>query len=176
MCIGLIVVNLNSMLMFSTFTPASSALTTYCVYHSENLFFMNFLQLPFTVKFNGWNRYAFLTKYMLFRVKCEITSSVIWPRTTSKSNNAAWLGFSRIWFWALTLPPLIRRDLGTTRFVCRDKNVLAAIFVLKTYQNIQEPRQKYWGYFQLELNNRLVKKNVLNDRNDRRFKEQYIII
>ena len=47
------------------------------------------------------------------------------------------------------------------------QNFLTIIFVMKT--NIQKPRdrqterQKYWGYFQLEPNNMLVKKSILHD-------------
>ena len=32
----------------------------------------------------------------------------------------------------------MRRDLGTTQFVCRDKKYLATISVMKTSKNIQE--------------------------------------
>ena len=96
MCIGLTVVNFDSMLMFFNFTSVCSALSTWCVYHSENLFFMNILQLPFTVKSNCWDRCVMLlgtfAKYMLFRVKCKVTSSVIYPRNTSKTRHSElWL-------------------------------------------------------------------------------------
>ena len=39
-------------------------------------------------------------------------------------------------------PLFIRRDLGTTLFACQDKNFLITIVVVKTYQNIQESRDK----------------------------------
>ena len=42
------------------------------------------------------------TKYSLFRVKCEVTSFLIWPWNTSMTSKAFWLGFPRIWRWAWT--------------------------------------------------------------------------
>lgn len=67
---------------------------------------MNFLQLQFMDKSNGWNRSVMLirtfTKYMLFYVKCKETSCVIWPRNTSNRSKAAWLLFPRLWHSALT--------------------------------------------------------------------------
>ena len=56
------------------------------------------------------------------------------------------------------LPLFICRDLGTFQFVCRDNKLLAAIFVIKTWRNIQGSRDR-----QTELNNMLVKKSTLND-------------
>ena len=44
------------------------------------------------------------------------------------------------------LPFFMRRNLGTTQFVSRDKNFLTTIFVMKTEQNIQATdnhNQKY---------------------------------
>ena len=41
-------------------------------------------------------------KYSLFRVKCEVTSFLIWPWNTSMTSKAFWLGFPRIWRWAWT--------------------------------------------------------------------------
>ena len=36
----------------------------------------------------------------------------------------------------------LRRDLETTKFVCRDKDLLATIFVMQTQQNIEESSDK----------------------------------
>ena len=127
-------VKMNSKLMFSTFTPACSALSTCCLYHSGNFCFINFLQLPFTVKSIGWNRcftlLGTLTKYILFCVKCEVTSSVIWQWNKSKTSKAAWLGFPKIWCWASTY----RIIIWTMIFI--DSNVLLECLGFRLRENV----------------------------------------
>ena len=80
------------------------------------------------------------------------------------------------------LPLFIRRGLGTNQFVCRDKNVLATMFVMKKQQNIRESSDSQTEADVLKLFSDRTEQYASKEhslqapRTEGRFKEQYIKI